>query len=75
VWWFANLIEVMQRESDVFATPNRGQTDQEPVPQRADDSIDASVGFRSDIHGCNNPPANCPIVDDEGVETGRFVDV
>ena len=42
---------------------------------RPDDFIHASVGFRSDIHACNNPPANCPIVDDGGLETGRFVHV
>ena len=42
---------------------------------RPDDPVHASVGFRADIEHCNNPPANCPIVDDAGLETGRFVHV
>ena len=38
-------------------------------------SMHASVGFRSDIQHGNNPPANCPVVDDAGLETGPFVHV
>ena len=39
------------------------------------DRVHASVGFRPDTDHCNNPPIDCPIVDDAGLETGRFVHV
>jgi uncharacterized protein (DUF2235 family) len=36
------------------------------------DQIHSSVGFRTDGKRCNNPPIDCPLVDDEGHEVGRF---
>jgi hypothetical protein len=36
------------------------------------DSVHNSVKFRPDTHHCNNPPIDCPIVDDDGKEIGRF---
>lgn len=36
------------------------------------DRVHASVTFRRDPARCNNPPPDCPVVDDEGIEVGRF---
>jgi uncharacterized protein (DUF2235 family) len=36
------------------------------------DLIHSSVQYRSDVNRFNNPPIDCPLVDDDGQEIGRF---
>jgi hypothetical protein len=36
------------------------------------DLVHASVAYRADLRNCNNPPVDCPVVDDAGLIVRRF---